>query len=82
MSKVFINDLGLKCSAIDHSVFYRQSEQGHTIVVVATDNMAITSKHTEDITRFKSDLRQHWEITDVGEMNWFLGFQIKCDRTA
>jgi len=82
MSKVFITDLGFKRSAIDHSVFYRRSEQEHTIVAVATDDMAITSKRTEDVARFKSELRQHWEITDVGEMNWFLGFQIKRDQAA
>jgi hypothetical protein len=82
MSKVFINDLGFKHLVIDHSVFYRQSKQEHIIFAVATDDMAITSKHTEDVARFKSELRRHWEITDIGKMNRFLGFQIKCDRAA
>ena len=78
MSKVFINDLRFKCSAIHHSVFYRRSAEKHTIVTVATDDMAITSKCTEDVAKFKSELKQHHQ--GHGEMHWFLGFQIKHDH--
>ena len=44
MSKVPINEIGFKHSAIDHSVFYQRSREEHTIFAVATDNMAVTSK--------------------------------------
>jgi hypothetical protein len=44
--------------------------------------MAITSKQAADIARLKSEIRQHWEITDGGEMHWYLGFEIKRDRAA
>ena len=43
MSKVFVNNLGSKRSAIDHSVFFKREGEEHTIVTVATDNMAVTS---------------------------------------
>ena len=70
-----MSDLGFKHSAIDHSVFYRRSEQEHTIVAVATDDMGITSKCTEDIVKFKSELKRHWDITDMGQIQWFLGLR-------
>ena len=44
--------------------------------------MAVTSKRIEDVERFKRDIKRYWEITDNGEIKWFLGFEIKCDRTA
>ena len=44
MAGVFVNKLGFKKSAVDHSVFYRRMKDEHTIVAVATDDMAITSK--------------------------------------
>ena len=44
MSWVLIKDLGFTHSAVDHSVFFRHSSDKHTIIVVATDNMAITLK--------------------------------------
>ena len=54
----------------------------HTIIAVATDDMAITSKHTANILKFKSKIRKHWEITDNGPIAWFLGFQIICDQKS
>ena len=82
MSQVLIKDLGFTHSAVDHSVFFWRSSDEHTIIAVATDNMAVTSKRAEDITRFKANIQRYWEITDNGPIHWFLGFQILHDRTA
>src|ERR1700678_2347609 len=80
MSKVFINNLGFKRPAIDHSVFFKRKGDEHTIVAVATDDMAVTSKQTEDAQRFKDKVREYWDITDHGPIDWFLGFKIRRDR--
>ena len=82
MSQVLIKDLGFTRSAVNHSVFFRRSSDKHTIIAVATDDMAVNSKQAEDITRFKADIQRYWEITDNGPICWFLGFQISRDRTA
>jgi Reverse transcriptase (RNA-dependent DNA polymerase) len=44
MSRVLIKELGFNRSAIDHSVFIRRSEGEHTVIAVATDDMALTSR--------------------------------------
>ena len=54
----------------------------HTIVAIATDDIVITSKHLTDIMRFKSDLSGHWDLNDLGEINWYLGFEVKRNRPA
>jgi hypothetical protein len=82
MSRVFLKDLGFKRSVVDHSVFYKRSGDEHTIVAVATDDMAVTSKRKTDADQFKSDIKKHWEITDNGPIKWFLGFEIKRDRQS
>ena len=79
MMKVFVENLGFKRSKANHSVFYWKRGEEHTIVVVATDDMAITSKRKEDAQKFKSEIMKHWDITDNGLINWFLGFEIKWD---
>ena len=79
MSGVFKN-LGFKKSAVDHLVFYRRSGDEHTMVAVVTDDMAITSKRKEDVEKLKTELRQHWKISDLGELKWYLGFRIRRDR--
>ena len=48
MMRVFIKELGFERSVIDHSVYYRCKGEEHTIVAVATDDMALTSKRAED----------------------------------
>ena len=44
MSRVFLKELGFTRSAIDHLMFFHHDGEAHTIVTVATDNMAIMSK--------------------------------------
>ena len=67
---------------MDHSVFFRRSKDEHTIIAVVTDDMAVTSKRAEDVTKFKSELKRHFEIADGSELHWFLGFKITQDRAA
>ena len=52
------------------------------VVAVATDNMIIASERISDIKQFKSKICSHWDISDLGEICWYLGFEIKQDRTA
>jgi hypothetical protein len=44
--------------------------------------MVVTLRNTADIVTFKSRLVKHFEITDMGEIRWFLGFTVKWDRAA
>ena len=48
----------------------------HTIVAIATNDIVITSKHLANIMRFKSDLSGHWDLNALGEINWYLGFEV------
>ena len=82
LTKVLVGELGFKRSALDHSVCYRCREEEHTVVAVVTNDMALMSKRAVDIAKLKSEIRQHWEITDGGEMHWYLGLKIKRDRAA
>ena len=66
MSWVLIKDLRFTHSAVDHSMFFQQSSDEHTVITVVTDDMVVTSKHPEDIVRFKEEIRRYWEITDNG----------------
>ena len=82
MSKVFINDLRFKQSAIDHSVFYQHQSKEHTIITVVTDDMALTSKCPADAEKAKSEIWKFWDITNHGPIQWFLVFKVKWDCKA
>ena len=82
MAGVFVNKLGFKKSAVDHLVFYRRTKDEHTVIAVATDDMAITSKQLQDVEKLKNELCQHWKISDLGELTWYRGFRVDRDRNA
>jgi len=42
----------------------------------------ITGTPTSRITKFKSNLSNHFEMSDLGELAWILGIQVKRDRIS
>ena len=82
MSRVFIKELGFKRFSIDHSVFYKKRREEHTIVAVATNDMAVTSRRPANAEAFKSNVKQFWDVTDHGPIKWFLGFEIQRNHES
>ena len=80
LTKVFTHDVRLTQSSIDHSVFYRKRSQEHRIFAVVTDNIVITSKQLKDIVVFKAEVSHHWGLSNLGEIHWYLGFEVKHIR--
>jgi len=81
LTSVF-NTLDLTRSAVDHGVFYSHDKEGTTILCSLTDDFAITGSPASRITKLKSDLSNHFEMTDLGELAWILGIQVKRDRIS
>ena len=77
MSRVFMKELGFKRSGIDHSVFYKRRGEEYTIVAIAMDNMAVTSRRLANDEAFKSNVKRFWDVTNHGPIKWFLGFKIQ-----
>lgn len=76
------NELKLTRSAADHGLFYLHDEEGTTVVCSSTDNFAITASSTECMAKFKADLSDHFEMSDLGELAWILGIQVQRDRPS
>jgi hypothetical protein len=68
--------LGFSRLKSDHLVFFKFIGDTHIVIAVATNNMALTSKRLSDLTDFKEQLKQHVEISDMEELNWFLRFEV------
>ena len=63
-------------------MYYRHKGEEHTIIAVATDDMALTLKHAKDAQCFKTEIKRFWDITDHGPIKWFLRSEIKRDPDA
>src|SRR5258705_13022036 len=78
--KKFFTDSGFNQSQVDQGVYFRCTDQEHTVIMVSVDDMAITSAHLSDIVAFKAQLQTCFEITDLGELKWLLGLKVERDR--
>ena len=52
------------------------------MITVATDDMAITGNSDHAVTRFKNEIRKVYEITNLGDLCWFLGMEIKHNHAV
>jgi hypothetical protein len=64
-------------------VFYHHGgDNSHAtiIVVIHVDDCTIAASTLSLVVAFKQQIAQHVEITDLGELHWLLGIEIKLDR--
>jgi transposase InsO family protein len=81
LSSIF-SSLGFSCCSVDQAVFYKSDKDRTkiTIVAVHVDDCTIAASSLRLIDDFKAGLRKHVEVTDLGELHWMLGLEIKRDR--
>jgi hypothetical protein len=75
-------ELGYTRSTVDHSIFFVRSRDAVIVVAVATDDMAVAGTPLRAVEDFKRKLATHFAISDMGELQWFLGFEVKRDRAG
>lgn len=74
--------LGYTRSQVDQAVYYRHSNDKHTVITVSVDDMDVTSRHRCHIDKFKTQLTKYFDIMDLGELKWLLGLKVECDRVS
>lgn len=70
--------LGYKRSSVDHSIFYKPN----IIIAVETDDIAIAGKDDLTVDTFIAGISEHFDITNNGNIHWFLNCAVKRDRAA
>jgi hypothetical protein len=69
---------------VDQAVFYKHTKMPHTLIIIAVhiDDCTIAASSTTAVEALKAGLRKHLEVTDLGELHWMLGIEVKCDRAG
>ncbi len=81
LRRVFLT-LGYSICQADEAVFYKFSKDKYTIVTAATNDFTIIADSKEAIALIKKQLREHFEMTDLGEIKWLLGISVHRNREA
>ena len=71
-----IEKFGTQKSKSDHSVFYRNSQTGITLLVVYVDDIIITGDNMPGIFTLKSFLHGQFHTKDLGMLKYILGVEV------
>lgn len=72
--------IGLEAHPLEPCLFTWKQGKKILILVLYVDDMLIASNFTNKIDEVKAELKREFELTDLGEVNIFLGIKIKRDR--
>ena len=76
-------EIGFTCTYSDAGiyVYHCQDGEGILIIILYVDDIALLGNKIDEIKRIKSTLASHYKMTDLGEINSYLGVQITCNRS-
>jgi len=78
----FFVEIRFTRSAVDHAVFFRHEGEFLSVVSVSTDDMAISGNTIESINWVKGEFKKRFGISDLGEIKWLLGLEVKYNKAA
>ena len=76
------SSLDFKRCAVDQAVFFKSNQKAKelTVVAVHVDDCTIAATNSRLVDALKAGMHQHVEVTDLGELHWMLGIEIRRDR--
>jgi hypothetical protein len=74
-------ELGFTRTRSDAGVYHRQDDGGTLIIILYVDDITIFGDSLENVTNLKATLSKRYEMTDLGEIESYLGIRIKRDRS-
>ena len=62
-------------------VYLHQEGEGIVIIILYVDDITLLGDKNKEISRIKLMLSSHFEMTDLGEIDSYLGVHITCNRS-
>ena len=78
--EIMVTHLSFDRSDVDQAVFFQRKGHAAIVVLVHVDDCTIAATSIKLINDFKARILEYVEITDLGELHWLLGIEIKRDR--
>jgi hypothetical protein len=75
-----LKEIGFTRCEIDHAVFYRHDAAGNAVLVIHVDDVTSAATTIAICLEIKEKLKDVLELTDLGDIHWLLGIEIKWDR--
>ena len=72
-----MDDLGFKRSKLNAALFYKGSEKEKVLVGIYVDDLIITGPRGELICKFKEEIKEKFEMIDLGLLSSYLGMEVR-----
>jgi Reverse transcriptase (RNA-dependent DNA polymerase) len=79
---ILVDNLHFTCCDVDQAVFIHNSKNELTIIAVHVDDCTLVASTITLIQNLKNGIHKFVEISDLGELHWLLGIEIKRNREA
>ena len=78
--EIMVKFLGFARCDVDQAVFFKREGNSLIIVLVHVDDCTIVAMSQSLIIKFKIEIAKHVGITDLGELHWILGIEVRRVR--
>ncbi|KAG2804775.1 hypothetical protein PC113_g24287 [Phytophthora cactorum] len=75
----FMLKLGLKKCESDHCIYFKRDGQDMIFVALYVDDLVLASSSDKMLKETKQALSDRFEMTDMGQLKYFLGMEIEQD---
>lgn len=75
-----LEQLGFKKCPYEHAVYTRGEGDEVLIIAVYVDDMLVTGTKVSNIVRFKKQMAQEFEMSDLGKLSYYLGIEVNAER--
>ena len=72
-----MDDFGFKRSKLDAALFYKGSKKEKVLVGIYLDDLIITGPSGNQISKFKEEMKDKFEMTDLGLLSSYLGMEVR-----
>jgi len=79
-----LSTLGFTQCSVDQAVYHKTNAAARelTVIAVHVDDCTIAASALRLMDDLKVGLSKHMEVTNLGELHWMLGIEVKHDRVA
>jgi hypothetical protein len=74
--------LGFSQNKVDHCVYVHKCDGGTTVITVWVDDLLVFTKTVEEENDLARDLKNKFEVNDIGELKMIIGVKINQDQES
>ena len=80
---MILTQIGFEKCLVEFGVYVQKLYDGETVIIcLYVDDSLITGSSTSKIEKVKKKLKQEFEMTDLGELSFFLGMEFVKVKTG